>query len=149
MSRHVPLRTMTRAVLPAFGILLVGVAVSTQGTGNPGAALNNPVAPTAASLSNGKRAYDINCAACHGDKAQGSVKAGVPISIIQEQGGKQPPDVTDARWGPGSTDCEMFRGIRRGGPPTMMAGWDGRIPDDEIWSIVNYLRAIPKGTAVV
>ena len=24
----------------------------------------------------------------------------------------------------------------------MMAGWEGRISDTEIWSIVNYLRAL-------
>ena len=29
--------------------------------------------------------------ACHGNMAQGAEKAGVLISIIQEQGGKQPP----------------------------------------------------------
>ena len=27
-------------------------------------------------------------------------------------------------------------------PPTMMAGFDGRIPDDDIWNIVNYLRTL-------
>ena len=42
-------------------------------------------------------AYDTNCAACHGNMAQGAVKAGVVISIIQEQGGKQPPDLTDGQ----------------------------------------------------
>ena len=33
---------------------------------------------------------------CHGTKAQGAAKAGVTISIIPEQGGKQPPDLTDS-----------------------------------------------------
>jgi len=27
-------------------------------------------------------------------------------------------------------------------PPTMMAGFDGRISDEDIWSIVNYLRTL-------
>jgi mono/diheme cytochrome c family protein len=26
--------------------------------------------------------------------------------------------------------------------PTMMPGFGGRIPDNEIWSVVNYLRAL-------
>ena len=30
-------------------------------------------------------------------------------------------------------------------PPTMMAGYDGRIPDGDIWSIVNYLRTLRPG----
>jgi hypothetical protein len=27
----------------------------------------------------------------------------------------------------------------------MMAAWDGRIPDTEIWDIVNYLRTLRGG----
>ena len=110
---------------------------------NPGApaALKNPVPATAASLSAGKSAYDTNCAGCHGNKAQGAEKAGVVISIIQEQGGKQPPDLTDDKWDHGSTDGEIYTVIKKGVPPTMMAGWDGRLSDTDIWNIVNYLRA--------
>ena len=33
---------------------------------------------------------------------------------------------------------------RRGVPPTMMAGFDGRISDDDIWNIVNYLRTLAR-----
>ena len=83
-----------------------------------------------------------NCAACHGNVAQGAVKAGVVISIIEEQGGKQAPDLTDAQWDHGSSDGEIYAVIKKGVPPTMMAGWDGRIPDDDIWSMVNYIRTL-------
>ncbi len=106
------------------------------------ASLRNPVAATPESIAAGKRAYDTNCAACHGDLAQGAVKAGMTISIIEEQRGKQPPDLTDDQWDHGSTDGDIFAVIKRGLPPTMMAGFDGRIPDDDIWSIVNYLRTL-------
>lgn len=27
-------------------------------------------------------------------------------------------------------------------PPTMMPGFDGGIPDDDIWSVVNYIRSL-------
>jgi mono/diheme cytochrome c family protein len=74
--------------------------------------------------------------------AQGAVKARVIISIIEEQGGKQPPDLTDDQWDYGSSDGEIYSVIRKGIPPTMMAAWDGRIPDDDIWNIVNYLRTL-------
>ena len=113
------------------------------------AAAQNPVASTPASIAAGKRAYDLNCAGCHGNRAQGSEKAGVVISIIQEQGGKQPPDLTDAAWDHGASDSEIFGVIKRGVPPTMMAGFDGRVTDAEIWSIVNYLRALAKGDVTV
>ena len=106
------------------------------------AKLSNPVASTPESIAAGKKAYDTNCSACHGNMAQGAVKAGITISIIEEQGGKQAPDLTDDLWDHGSSDGEIYAAIKRGVPPTMMAGWDGRIPDSDIWSIVNYIRAL-------
>ncbi|HEU4720826.1 MAG TPA: cytochrome c, partial [Gemmatimonadaceae bacterium] len=108
----------------------------------PATAVSNPVPSTPASVAAGKRAYDASCAACHGPLAQGAVKAGTPLSIIEEQRGRQPPDLTDAQWDHGSSDADVFRVIKRGVPTTMMPGFDGRVPDQEIWSIVNYLRSL-------
>jgi len=108
-----------------------------------GAVLRNPVPSTPKTIAAGKRAYDANCAACHGNMAQGAVKAGIALSIIEEQGGKQAPDLTDAQWDHGSSDGDIFRVIKRGLPPSMMAGFDGRISDAAIWSVVNYLRTLP------
>jgi mono/diheme cytochrome c family protein len=105
----------------------------------------NPVASTPESIAAGKRAYDANCAACHGTLAQGAVKAGMTISIIEEQRSKQPPDLTDDQWDHGSSDGDVFAVINRGLPPTMMAGYDGRIADEDIWNIVNYLRTLRPG----
>jgi len=134
----------THSTLSVFAIVLAaGGAVLSQNPTNPAAAaLKNPVAPTPESLAAGKQAYDTNCAACHGNMGQGAVKAGVVISIIAEQGGKQAPDLTDDQWDYGSTDGEMYTVIKKGIPPTMMAGWDGRISDTETWNIVNYIRAL-------
>src|SRR5262245_49979443 len=120
-----------------------GSMLARQAVQNPDAAkLVTPVPATPATLTAGKQAYDTNCAACHGNRAQGAVKAGVVISIIAEQGGRQAPDLTDDQWDHGSTDGEIYTVIKKGVPPTMMAGWEGRITDTEIWSIVNYLRAL-------
>jgi mono/diheme cytochrome c family protein len=114
-------------------------------TSQAGAPTGNPVAVTPASIAAGKRAYDANCAACHGDRAQGAARAGLTISIIEEQQGRQPPDLTDGQWDHGSGDRDVFAVIKRGLPPTMMAGFDGRIPDQDIWSIVNYLGTLRQG----
>jgi mono/diheme cytochrome c family protein len=111
-------------------------------TSQPTASVTNPVRSTPESITAGKRAYDANCAACHGNLAQGAVKAGMTISIIEEQRGKQPPDLTDEQWDHGSSDGEIYAVLKRGVPPTMMPGYDGRIPDDDIWNIVNYLRTL-------
>jgi mono/diheme cytochrome c family protein len=141
MDMYSRLRQATILVLVTT---VVGVSVvARQGVTNPDAAkLANPVASTPESLGVGKRAYDTNCAACHGNMAQGAARAGIAISIIAEQGGKQPPDLTDSQWDHGSTDGEIFTAIKKGVPPTMMAGWEGRLSDTEIWSVVNYLRAV-------
>src|SRR6266545_1067308 len=140
MNRH---SIVNLTVFPVLAVVLLGRVVSTQeAKDQSAAALKNPVAATPDSIAAGKKAYDANCASCHGNKAQGAERAGVLISIIQEQGGKQPPDLTDDNWDHGSTDGEIYTVIKKGVPPTMMAGWDGRIPDTEIWSIVNYIRAL-------
>jgi mono/diheme cytochrome c family protein len=125
-------------------VTVLGVSrVARQGINTPeAAALKNPVASTQEALGAGKRAYDTNCAPCHGNLGQGAAKAGIAISIIAEQGGKQPPDLTDAQWDHGATDGEIFSVIKKGVPPTMMAGWEGRLSDTEIWSVVHYLRAL-------
>ena len=104
--------------------------------------LGNPVASTPESIAAGKRVYDANCAACHGNVGQGAVKAGTAISIIEEQGKKQAPDLTDAEWDHGSNDGEIHAVIKRGVPTTMMPGFDGRIGDNDIWNIVNYMRTL-------
>ena len=102
----------------------------------------NPIPSTPESIEAGKRIFDANCAACHGNAAQGAVKAGITISIIEEQHGKQPPDLTDDQWDHGSSDGEVFTTIKRGLPPTMMAGFGGALSDDDIWRLVNYLRSL-------
>jgi mono/diheme cytochrome c family protein len=93
-------------------------------------------------LAIGKKAYDTYCAPCHGNAAQGALKAGTVISIIEEQKGKQPPDLTDEQWDHGSSDADIFTVIKKGVPPTMMAGYDGQISDADIRSIVQYIRTL-------
>ena len=108
----------------------------------PAAGLSNPVAATSESIAAGKRVYDVTCAACHGSQAQGAVKAGITISIIEEQRGKQPPDLTDDQADHGSSDGEVFTVVKRGLPPTMMPGFGGQLSDEDIWRLVNYLRTL-------
>jgi len=140
MIRKVVGARATTAAAPAASVRSRGVRQTA--TGLPATTFRNPIASTSASIATGKRVYDANCAACHGNRGQGAIKAGITISIIEEQRGKQPPDLTDHQSDHGSSDRDVFRVIKRGLPPTMMAGFDGRIPDQEIWNIVNYLRSL-------
>jgi glucose/arabinose dehydrogenase len=125
------------------GALGMAGDVMTQTRGNVGSPsasqLKNPVAATPASIAAGKQAYDANCAACHGGRGQGAVKAGI---TIPSTGGKQPPDLTDDQWDHGSSDGDLFAVTKRGLPQTLMTGFDGRIPDADIWNLVNYLRTL-------
>lgn len=136
------------ATAPAAGTETVASTTTSVGRSDPGVSgpqaesLRNPVPATPASIAAGKAAYDAVCAACHGDRAQGAVKAKISISIIEEQSAKQPPDLTDGQWDHGGSDGEIYAVTRRGIPSTMMPGFDGVIPDDGIWNIVNYVRTL-------
>jgi mono/diheme cytochrome c family protein len=127
----------------ALGVLGVSLAAR---QGDPEAAkIKNPVASTSESIAAGKKAYDLNCAGCHGPKAEGADKAGIVLSVIEDQGGRQPPDLTDDTWDHGASDGEIFNTIKKGvGPQFFMAPWDGRIPDADIWNTINYIKSLAK-----
>ena len=142
-------RYVQRTLVLAFAAgCLAASVVAGQATskGDPEAAkIKNPVAVTPESMAAGKKTYDLFCAGCHGPDAEGADKAGIVISVIEDQGGKQPPDLTDEVWDHGSSDGEIFTVIKKGvGPQYFMAPWDGRISDAEIWNVVNYIRSLAK-----
>jgi mono/diheme cytochrome c family protein len=112
------------------GVLLVGVTVRAQNA----AAVKNPVAPTPASVTAGAAAYKKYCAFCHGAGAKGDGRLAPK--------GSMPSDLTDATWGHGSTDGEIFASIAAGVPDTAMVGFKGKMPDQDVWHIVNYLRSL-------
>ncbi|ODS52099.1 MAG: hypothetical protein ABS36_18255 [Acidobacteria bacterium SCN 69-37] len=129
------------SVMPSSDADDPSTAAATTPTSAPG---TNPVPSTPASIASGKSIYDLNCAVCHGPQGEGAVRAGTTISIIEESGGRQPSDLTDAQWDHGATDGAIFSVIKRGVPPTMMAGYDGRIADLDIWHVVNYIRSLAR-----
>ena len=139
MHRFIALIT-TAAV--AFVIAMVVVTtVDAQGLGGSAEArrLRNPVASTPASVTAGAAAYKKYCAFCHG----GTAKGDGPLAPK----GTMPADLTDADWKRGSTDGEIFTVIMAGaGPAFDMKGFKGRIPDQDAWHIVNFLRSLaPRG----
>jgi len=113
----------------------VTAAVQTAG-GNGGArTLKNPVASTPASITEGAAAYQKYCAFCHGADAKGNG----PLAPRDSN----PPDLTDATWNLGSTDGEIYAVIANGaGPDSKMVGFKGKMPDQNLWHIINYLRSL-------
>ncbi|HEX6534904.1 MAG TPA: cytochrome c [Gemmatimonadaceae bacterium] len=92
--------------------------------------LRNEHAPTRASLDNGRKYYQINCAVCHGAAGAGNgpaVQYGVPAPSLLT-------DITKNR-----TDGYIFGMIRNG--RGLMPTYD-RIEDMDRWDVVNYVRAL-------
>ena len=133
----------------SLGGLILFVAVLSNATTdaqNRGAAVaagavKNPVAPRAASVTAGAAAYKKYCSFCHGADAKGNGPLAPKDSM--------PPDLTDATWTLGSTDGEIFTVITNGaGATSKMIGFKGKMPDQDIWHIINFLRSLgPKGAA--
>jgi mono/diheme cytochrome c family protein len=116
------------------GIGTVAMAQNPGGSAE-GRAMKNPVASNAASIAAGKTAFDRYCKFCHGADAKGNG----PMAPK----GTHPSDLTDSTWDRGGTDGEIFLVIQDGaGPKFDMKGFKGKMTDEQMWSIVNYLRSL-------
>jgi mono/diheme cytochrome c family protein len=118
-------------------VMLLALTAYAQSPGGNAAAraIKNPVASTAASVTAGAAAYKKYCAFCHGVDAKGNG----PLAPKDSN----PPNLTDATWTHGSTDGEIFTVILNGaGPTSKMVGFKGKMPDQDIWHIVNFVRSL-------
>jgi mono/diheme cytochrome c family protein len=125
----------TRYVVVLTALAGLGGA-STRAAQGTAATLKNPIAASAESIAAGKQLYTRSCAPCHGTSGEG----GAGNDLIPAA-----PDLTDATWDHGSTDGEIFTSIKNGVAPDFnMTPFKDRLKDDDIWSVVNYLRSIAK-----
>jgi mono/diheme cytochrome c family protein len=93
----------------------------------------NPVKPTPESLARGKKIYGVDCALCHGEKGDGKNDMDI----------KNVPDLTNADVQKSGTDGEWFF-ITRKGKGDMPPEEASRAKDDDLWSVVNYIRTFGK-----
>ena len=116
--------------------LVCAARIVTAAQGDPEAAkVKNPVAATPESIAAGKTVY-TKCAPCHGINGEG----GPGNDLIPAA-----PSLVDDMWDHGSTDGEIFNNIKNGVPPDFnMVPFKDQLKDEEIWSVVNYLRSIAK-----
>lgn len=98
-------------------------------------AIKNPVASSPASITAGAAAFKKYCAFCHGADAKGNG----PLAPKDSN----PPDLTDATWTHGGTDGEIYTVIANGaGSNSKMVGFKEKMPGQDLWNIINYLRSL-------
>lgn len=119
------------ALFPAAGSVPPAAAGAAQ---EPAAETpENPVEATEESVRSGLRVYGRFCRSCHGIRADGQGMTAPP--------GSRPANLIDDEWVHGDRDGDIFLVIRNGVPPDYdMDAWEGRISDEDIWHVVNFLR---------
>jgi mono/diheme cytochrome c family protein len=118
----------------AFGSL-VSISGQTTGSNTEAKKLKNPVRSSPQSIATGKQLYTKQCTACHGADAKGDGPMAPKDS--------HPSNLTDKEWTHGSSDGEIFVVLRDGlGPKSVMRGYKARMTEEELWSVVNYLRSV-------
>lgn len=101
-----------------------------------GRKLVNPQAATPENIEAGREAFSHYCAACHGLDGQ---KTGVPFADRMSP----PVPSLAARHVQEYKDGQLKRIIDEGLAPSGMPASKGILNDDEIWSIVLYIRHLP------
>lgn len=96
--------------------------------------MKNPVAKSEASNKAGMALYIKNCASCHGKTGLGD---GVKARMLKEF----PGDFSGAAY-QGQTDGEHFYKTKSGRGE--MPKYEGKLTDDDIWNMVNYMRTFKK-----
>ena len=106
-----------------------------------GKSLKNPLPDNAQTLADGKEAFSHYCIVCHGNDGQNT---GVPFSDHISPPIPRLTSVEVQSYTDGQLKWILDNGIR----PSGMPGSKGVLSDDELWSIVVYLRHLPPaGTA--
>ena len=92
----------------------------------------NPVKSSAASIADGKEAYDKMCASCHGKKGLGD---GPKAKLLETASGNFTSSEFQAK-----TDGELFYKTKTGKGD--MPSYKAKLTDPEIWNVVNYMRKL-------
>jgi len=86
----------------------------------------NPYAQDKIAVTEGRRLFLwYNCYGCHGGRA----------------GGGMGPSLRDPVWLFGDSDAQIFNSIAQGRSEGMPA-WGTRIPEDQIWKLVAYIKTL-------
>lgn len=106
-----------------------------------GKSQKNPLSVSPASIADGRDAFSHYCVACHGIDGQNT---GVPFADKLSPPAPSLASSDVQRY----TDGQLKWIIDNGIWPSGMPGSRGTLSDDEIWSIVLYLRNLPPAGSV-
>ena len=99
----------------------------------------NPLATDRRALDAGRAAYTGSCAVCHGAKGDGRGTFGV---ATYPDASALTSDDTKRK-----SDAELFWIVKNGLSFTAMPAFGDAYKDEDLWSIVSYLRALQRGAA--
>lgn len=134
------MKTVAKFLLVAIGIIFAAFTVKTQQkepwpVPDKYLKMANPVKSNAEALSTGKELYVEHCQSCHGKKGLGD---GTKSATLKTE----PGDFSTAAF-QSESDGALFYKIAEGRKD--MPGFKKKIPDqDDIWSVVNYIRTMKK-----
>jgi mono/diheme cytochrome c family protein len=126
--------------LMSIAIVAVSAVASGQQKGKPWQVpdqdknMKNPVASNDANNKQGAALYNKHCASCHGKTGLGD---GVKARGLKTF----PGDFTSAEFQK-QTDGEIFYKTKFGRGE--MPKYEGKVPDQDIWKMVNFMRTIKK-----
>lgn len=138
-------RRMVPVLLASLIFACVLIAQQAQEPAKPGAApefkvppdaaqKTNPVKPTPELMAKAKKTYAIDCAMCHGESGDGKGDMAEDIKNVTDF--TKPDAMKD------HSDGELFYIIRKGKGDMPPEG--DRAKDEDVWSLVNYIRAFAK-----
>lgn len=124
-----------RWLAAAGAVLIIGggtLAFSFSPGSSGDLALGNPVKPTEASIAKGRMLFAQNCMVCHGVDGRGDGPNAASLD----------PAPSDFRLHvPLHTDPQFYAFIANGFAGSAMPAWKGKLTDDDIWNLVNFLRS--------
>lgn len=137
--RHRGLALWTFAIVCGLSLSLAAQSASSRRRAEA-ARMVNSVPASDESIDLGRRIYFTECAACHGELADGDSKMSYSLDPV-------PPSLVDDETKFGSSDGEMFVVIRDGVKDTSMKPYSDILTEPQMWSVVNYLRTLAPPTA--
>ncbi|MGA7668936.1 MAG: CopD family protein [Nitrolancea sp.] len=131
-------RLAAKRLLVGDGLVLVGICGLLLGISWTGPAptnnQSNPIKMTASSVVTGQSIFSQNCVECHGENGFGDGPKAASLN--------PPPADFHARHLDDHTDLQLFQWIQNGIPGTAMPSFKGKLTDDQIWNLVNFVRSL-------